>query len=322
MPEYDKLFYLYVSNRCNMYATAVLAQDSCAGGRKQPIAYYSARLDDVARGWPPCYQGLAAVHMAYEKASAITKSYPVVIYTHHKITELINHSKLVLTTARCLQYLPLLTYPDVTIKRCETTNPANMLPFEFEGDTHECVAETTRYTKLRPDLESEPLDNAQVTYYVDGSCFRDHMGTHAGYAVVQQKEGTFVTIKAEKCLQPCSAQLAELYGLTAACELAKDSSANIYTDSAYAHGVCHLFGAVWKLRGFQKSDGKPVRHGKQIMKLISAMMLPHRLAIIKCPAHQKDNSITTMGNNAADEAAKHASGCKSVTNQTTVGEMR
>ena len=32
---------------------------------------------------------------------------------------------------------------------------------------------------------------------------------------------------------------------------------NIYTDSAYAHSVCHLFGAVWKMRGFRKTDGSP-----------------------------------------------------------------
>ncbi len=53
------------------------------------------------------------------------------------------------------------------------------------------------------------------------------------------------------------------------------------------HGVCHLFGAVWKQRGFKKSDGTPIQHAEQIGQLISAMMLPKRLAIIKCQAHKK-----------------------------------
>ncbi len=41
----------------------------------------------------------------------------------------------------------------------------------------------------------------------------------------------------QHCVQPCSAQLAELKALTAACQLEKGQTANIFTDSAYAHGV-------------------------------------------------------------------------------------
>ncbi len=78
----------------------------------------------------------------------------------------------------------------------------------------------------------------------------------------------------QHCEQPCSAQLAELKALTEACKLAKNQTVNIYTDSAYAHGVCHLFGAVWKQRGFKKSDDTPIQHGDQIIELISAMMHP------------------------------------------------
>lgn len=93
--------------------------------------------------------------------------YPTVIMTSHKIAELINQGRFVVTQARCLQYVPLLTYPAVTIKRCSALNPAMTVPFEFEG---ECVAETRRYTKLRPDLESSPIQNADVIYFVDGWC--------------------------------------------------------------------------------------------------------------------------------------------------------
>nr|XP_054587273.1 uncharacterized protein LOC129152946 [Nothobranchius furzeri] len=309
-PDYTKPFLLYVANRHDMYASAVLMQDTCSGRRKQPIAYYSAKLDNVAQGWPPCYQGLAALHYAYEKASVITMGYPVTIYTHHKISELINRGKFVLNQARCLQYMPLLTYPDVVIKRCTTTNPANSVPFEFEGEPHCCIAEVSRYTKLRPDLESTPFDQSDVTYFVDGSCFRDYLGNHAAFAVVEKVDDRFETVKAEKCNQPCSAQLAELKALTEACKLASGQVATIYTDSAYAHGVCHLFGSVWRQRGFKKTDGTPILHGKQINELISAMMLPSKLAIVKCPAHRKGNCDVIRGNNAADEAAKSASRCE------------
>lgn len=134
----------------------------------------------------------------------------------------------------------------------------------------------------------------------------DHLGNHAAFAVVKQEEREFITVKAESCDQPCSAQLAELKALTEACKLARGKTANIYTDSAYAHGVCHLFGAVWKQRGFKKTDGTPIQHLKQITDLISAMMQPHKLATIKCQAHRKGNDDIIRGNNAADEAAKIA----------------
>lgn len=52
----------------------------------------------------------------------------------------------------------------------------------------------------------------------------------------------------------CSVQLAELRALTEACKLAKGKAANIYTDSAYAHGVCFLFGALWKQRGCNNNN--------------------------------------------------------------------
>ncbi len=120
----------------------------------------------------------------------------------------------------------------------------------------------------------------------------------------------FVTVISQHCVQPCSAQLAELKALTAACQLAKGKTANIFTDSAYAHGVCHLFGAVWKQRGFKKSDGTPIQHDEQIGQLISAMMLPKRLAVIKYQAHKKGYDYVIKGNNAADLEAKKASGCK------------
>ncbi len=108
----------------------------------------------------------------------------------------------------------------------------------------------------------------------------------------------------QHCVQPYSAQLAELKALTVACQLAKGHTANIFADSAYAHGVCHLFGAVWKQRGFKKSDGTPILHSEQICQFISAMILPKRLVIIECQAHKKGNDFVIKGNNAADLEAK------------------
>ncbi len=48
---------------------------------------------------------------------------------------------------------------------------------------HDCVNESLAFTRL--DLESTPIPEEEVTYFVDGSSFRDHVGNHTGYSVVK-----------------------------------------------------------------------------------------------------------------------------------------
>ncbi|MGL6081314.1 MAG: integrase zinc binding domain-containing protein [Gammaproteobacteria bacterium] len=57
---------------------------------------------------------------------------------------------------------------------------------------------------------------------------------------------------------------------------------------------------------FFRADGTAVKHGKAIDELLKAMMFPSSLAIVKCMAHKKDNSIITRGNTAADKMVKKA----------------
>ena len=81
------------------------------------------------------------------------------------------------------------------------------------------MADSLTYTKLRPDLVSEPMIGADEDFFVDGSCFRDHLGNHAGFAVVRlNPDDTFAVVRSSQCAQPCSAQLAELRALRAACQ--------------------------------------------------------------------------------------------------------
>ncbi len=189
--------------------------------------------------------------------------------------------------SRCIAYSTLLTFPDITIKRCTAVNLANFIPLQEEGTPHECIADSLAFTRLRPDLESTPIPDAHVKYFVDGSCFRDHLDNHAGFAVVKCTPDDFVPVVVQHCEQPCSAQLAELKALTEACKLAKYLNVNI----------------------FKKSDGTPIQHGDQIIDLISVMMHPKKLAIIKCQAHKKGYDFVIRGNNAADQYVKQASGC-------------
>lgn len=91
----------------------------------------------------------------------------------------------------------------------------------------------------RVDLRDEPIENADLNLYVDGSASRDELGTNrAAYAVVTQHD----VVDSGKLPSHYSVQAAELVALTKACEYARDKSVNIWTDSRYAWGVTHDFG--------------------------------------------------------------------------------
>lgn len=309
LPNYSRNFVLYVSNSPGgRFACGVLCQPTGTGMSPQPVSYYSTAFSEVELGLPPCYRAMVGVYLMYEKASSVTMGYPVTILTHHSLRNLLNHGKYTLTMPRLRDYHRLLEQEDVTLAKCTTVNPAETLPISDDGEPHDCVKEAEKYSRLRSDLQALPLKEADLEYWTDGSCYRIGEKLSAGYAVVKAQGSDFVVEKAEIIPQPASAQLAELVGLTEACLLADGKRVTIYTDSAYAHNVCHLFGAVWKGRGFKKTDGSPIQHHDQIVKLLQAMMKPKEIAIAKCAAHRTDMSRITQGNKAADEAAKTVTG--------------
>ena len=310
LPDYSRVFMLYVatSEGGASHACAVLAQQTGISVKPQPIAYYSQAFSEVEMGLPECYRALVAVYLMYEKASAITMGYPVNILVHHSVRNLLFKGKYSLTMSRIRDYHRLLEQKDVTVVRCDTVNPAESLPLPHDGTPHDCVQEAEKYSRLRSDLQALPLSDPEVELWTDGSCYRVADSLSAGYAVVQAQGSEFVTAKAEVVPQPCSAQLAELIALTEACLMAEGKRVNIYTDSSYAMNVCHLFGAVWKSRGFKSADGSPIKHNAQILKLLSAMMKPREIAISKVAAHKTDSSRITKGNVAADAAAKAVAG--------------
>ncbi|XP_029926020.1 uncharacterized protein LOC115372353 [Myripristis murdjan] len=302
-PNYGKPFHLYVAEKSG-YATAVLMQDTPTG--KQALAYYSTKLDNIEAGLPPCYQGLAAAAFAFQRASSLTMGHSVILYTSHQLHALLTSPRFVLTQARRTGYEVILAAPELTINRCNSINPATKMVLPDDGTPHDCVRATDEFLKARDDLYSEPI-TADLTLFVDGSCFRDATGMHAGYGIVQlNPDGSFTTVQTFYVTQPCSAQVAELKALTAACQLAAGKRLNVYTDSDYAFGVCHFFGNIWKQRGFRRSDGTQIKHGEVISKLLRALQLPSAVAVLRCRAHQKDTSLVTQGNNLADEAAKKA----------------
>ncbi|KAI2664000.1 hypothetical protein H4Q32_002110 [Labeo rohita] len=108
--------------------------------------------------------------------------------------------------------------PNITVKRCTTLNPATLLPTEEDGKEHHCcLTALDQVCTPCPDLLDISLENCENVLFVDGSAFRD----------------------------PQTAQAAELVALTEACKLMTNKCVTIYTDSQYAFGVPHDFGALW-----------------------------------------------------------------------------
>ncbi|KAM8960615.1 uncharacterized protein RCH25_036349, partial [Pelodytes ibericus] len=139
--------------------------------------------------------------------------------------------------------------------------------------------------------------------FVDGSRYADDKGKfHTGMAVTSEHE----VLCARQLRPDQSAQEAELIALTEACLIAKEPTANIYTDSRYAFGVVHDFGVIWKARDYITAAGTPIKNASAVAALMAAVLLPTQVAVIKVKAHTLADTPEAKGNVLADQAAKKA----------------
>ncbi|XP_055358758.1 uncharacterized protein LOC129603085 isoform X1 [Betta splendens] len=284
--------------------TSVLLQDH--GGRPRPVAYFSAKLDPVAAGLPRCLRAVAAAEKAVLASRDIVGYSDVTLLVPHAVSLILLEQKTShLSTARWLRYNTiLLEMPNITVKRCNVLNPATLFPGPDDGEPHNCVSVLNQVCTPRPDLSEVPIPNCDLVLFVDGSASRDPASGHCqvGYAVCT----SHTVLQSGALPGHYSAQAAELIALTEACKLSEGKSATIYTDSRYAFGVTHDFGALWKHRKFLKSDGKPILHQDKVADLLDAILLPAAIAVCKCPAHTGGTDPISAGNARADAAAKAA----------------
>jgi ribonuclease HI len=124
--------------------------------------------------------------------------------------------------------------------------------------------------------------------FVDGSSILDDQGgCRVTYAVVTIDPPRVLTAT---CLPlGTTSQKDELTALTQALTIAKDKTANIYTDSKYAFLIAHSHAAIWKERGFWITRGTLVVNGPLIAKLLQALQLPKGVTITHCRGHQTSN---------------------------------
>ncbi|XP_032745407.1 uncharacterized protein LOC116888229 [Rattus rattus] len=179
---------------------------------------------------------------------------------------------------------------------------------QYRWTTDRRVQLATEVHGTRPDLSDQPLQNADHTWYTDGSSFLAEGEQKAGAAVTTEDK----VIWAKALPAGTSAQQAELIALTQALKMAKGKRLNVYTDSRYAFATAHIHGEIYRRRGLLTSEGKDIKNKAEILALLEALFLPKRLSIIHCPGHQKGHNPEARGNRLADATAREAAMSKQI----------
>lgn len=301
LPDVSKPFWLFSHERQGM-ALGVLAQR--LGPYKRAVAYFSKQLDEVSKGWPGCLRAVAAVVINIQEARKLTLGQKMTVMVSHTVSAVLeqkgNHW---LSPQRFLKYQAILVeQDDVEIVVTNIVNPASFLSGaqEEEPVSHDCLETIETTYSSRPDLQDKPLEDAEESWYTDGSSFVKQGQRRAGYAITTTQR----VIEANPLPAGTSAQKAEIIALTRALELAKGKKVNIWTDSKYAFGVVHAHGAIWKERGLLTTQKKQIKHADEILKLLEAINQPEKVAIMHCRGHQKGDTDPEVGNRLADYEAR------------------
>ncbi|NXW52150.1 POL3 protein, partial [Nyctiprogne leucopyga] len=300
IPDVSKPFWLFSYEKQGI-ALGVLAQR--LGPYKRAVAYFSKQLDKVSKGWPGCLRAVAAVVTNIQEARKFTLGQKMTVLVSHTVSAVLEQKGgHWLSPQRFLQYQAVLVeQDDVEIMVTNIVNPASFLSgAQDEPVSHDCIETIEATYSSRPDLQEEPLEDAEDSWYTDGSSFVKQGQRKAGYAITTTER----VIEAKPLPAGTSAQKAEIIALTRALNLAKGKRINIWTDSKYAFGVVHAHGAIWKERGLLTAQGKQIKHAEEILKLLEAVQQPQKVAIMHCKGHQKGDTDPEIGNRLADYEAR------------------
>ena len=302
LPNPNLPYHLYTDEKGGIAFGALIQP---VGPEMLPVAFISKQLDPTAQGWFPCLCALAAAASLYADAKKLILDQPLSIVSPHRLAILLAFKFLSdLSDSRLQQFrLVFLDNPQVTLGCSSQINPLSSLPSlptcPSGKDTgpHSCIEVLDTLTQLPPNLFPTPLQNPDLTLFVDGSSKRDPNGHQAAaYAVVTIND----ILEARLLLEGTTSQKAELIALTRALHLAMRKQVNIYADSKYAFLIAHSHSAIWRERGFLTTKGSPISNAALIAKLLEAISQPTQVAILLCKGHQTTQDTVSLGNNKAD----------------------
>ena len=64
--------------------------------------------------------------------------------------------------------------------------------------------------------------------------------------------------------------------------------------------------AIWKVRQFKTATGEPIKHFREIERLLTAIYCPKEVAVMHCNGHSRDGSKAAESNQLADSQARKA----------------
>lgn len=302
LPDPSKPFHLFTDERSGS-ATGLLAQP--VGPTYRATAYLSKQLDATTRGWQPCLRALAAAASLTKEALKLTLGQPLIVYSPHRLMDLLSHRSLAQLTPSRLQlyHLLFIENPQISLSTSPRLNPATLLPAPSSTPepTHSCPQLLEDFTPSHPGLSDQPLSNPDRVLFVDGSSLLASDGhRRAAYAVVT----TEAVVETAPLPIGTTSQKAELIALTRALHLSKGQRVTIYTDSRYAYLITHTHSILWQERGFLTTKGTPIVNGPLIAKLLEALSLPTEVAVVHCRGHQVPKDQISQGNNKADSVAR------------------
>jgi hypothetical protein len=130
LPIQDK-FQLYVYEKGGL-ALGMVTQ--LQGITAQPVGYLSKELDQVAKGWLGCLRAMATVSLLVLEAQKLILNHPLMVYTPNDLGGILNSKgELCLSDSHLFKYqAQLLGGTEITLRTCQSLNPASLLP-EAEG---------------------------------------------------------------------------------------------------------------------------------------------------------------------------------------------
>lgn len=268
--------------------------------------YTSIPYTPIELRQPTCTKYAAGLAAMLTKTSHVVAGNPLIVLTDHAVIAYVMSSAFTLTPLKQRRIQKILTAPNIQY----VTEGVNAADLMLEGDPHCCETRVKETARLRADLQTTPLDGGWLMF-TDGCCWCDKQGQlHAGWAVVGQEgpQEVLQVLRQGTMEGHQSAKAAELQAMVEALKWAKGEEVTIYSDSAYALGVVHIDLAEWERNGYLTAQGNPIKHRDLVMQLLQAIHLPQRLAVVKCQGHGKGTDCVTIGNDAADAAAKPAAG--------------